>query len=80
MTMMGIVARASCHVNTRAQRLHDQTYQLLASAQQKVGRPRNGFEKKDVVLPFTGAVAQWKVSTAFVYPVLASVATDPAGS
>jgi hypothetical protein len=54
-------------------RLHDQTYVLLANAQQKVGRPRNGFEKKDTPLPFTGIAAPWKVSTAFVYPVLSSL-------
>lgn len=53
--------------------LHDQTYLLIAGAQQKVGRPRNGFEKRDTVLPFTQVASPWKVSNAFVFPVLASL-------
>jgi len=53
---------------------HDQVYLLLAEHHQKgVGRPRNGFEKRDTVLPFTQQKSSWKVSTAFVYPVLASL-------
>jgi hypothetical protein len=53
-------------------KLHDEVYLLLANAQ-KPGRPRNGFEKKSTPLPFTGITSPWKVSTAFVYPVLASL-------
>jgi AIPR protein len=54
--------------------LHDQVYLLVCDWQdQQKGRPRNGFEKKDTALPFTGKIAPWKVSTAFIYPLIAAL-------
>jgi hypothetical protein len=54
--------------------LHDAAYAALCRWQEEQkGRPRNGFEKREHTLPFTGKAASWKVSTAFVYPLLASL-------
>jgi len=55
-------------------KLHDQTYIMLCKWQEpQKGRPRNGIEKKNVMLPFTGAEVDYKISTAFVLPLVASL-------
>ncbi len=60
-------------------KLHDQAHLLLSEWQDgQKGRPRNGFEKvgkppRPVPLAFTQVDANWKISTAFVYPVLAAL-------
>lgn len=55
-------------------RLHDQCHILLGKVKGgKQGRPRNGIEKKEQVLPFTGAASEYKISAAFVYPLVASL-------
>ncbi len=55
-------------------KLHDQSYLLLCEWREgQKGRSRNGIEKKDVVLPFTGKTAAYKFSTAFVLPLVAAL-------
>lgn len=55
--------------------LHDQVYQMICTWQEtQKGRPRNGIEKKEATtLPFTGTTVDYKLSTAFVLPVVASL-------
>lgn len=56
-------------------RLHDSVYMMLCRWQdQRKGRRFNGFEKKeDHTLPFTQKVGTYKISSAFVYPIVASL-------
>ncbi len=56
-------------------RLHDLVYLVLCKWQEsKKGRRYNGFEPKDdLSLAFTGRKASYKVSSALVYPILASL-------
>ena len=53
--------------------LHDQVYVMLSSWKEHQKGARNGFDKKDSILPFTAAGVAYKVSNAFVYPILASL-------
>lgn len=56
-------------------RLHDLVHVTLCKWQEsRRGRRYNGFDPKDdYTLPFTGRKASYKVSAAFVYPVLAAL-------
>lgn len=55
-------------------RLHDQVYLAICAWHSgRKGPKRNGIESKDWVLPFTGRPADHKISSAFVYPILASL-------
>jgi hypothetical protein len=60
---------------TRLMRLFDKGYVLVDAVQAKQrGRRRNGLDKKEhVTLPFTGAETDYKISAAFVYPLVASL-------
>jgi hypothetical protein len=54
--------------------LHDEVYLAVCEWQSKQkGRPRNGIEGKEHTLPFTQTTASYKISSAFIYPILASL-------
>lgn len=55
-------------------RLHDDCHVLLGTVKgSQKGRPRNGIEKKEQMLPFTSTRSDYKISSAFVYPLVASL-------
>jgi AIPR protein len=54
-------------------KLHDKVYLMLSEWKEHQKGVRNGFDKKDTMLPFTGAQVSYKVSNAFLYPILASL-------